>query len=101
MFALSEHPLGYAEGPLDPPVFVGAWPDSPLLHAYKKRVVADASSLIVFRGPANVAVSWSLTYGLGDIEPLSTSTDDQGVACAVYRPNGTVGTAVVGVSYGA
>ena len=71
-----------------------------MLTAYKPIIYSDATSLIVFKGPANVAVSWSIASGPGTIEPLSSATDDQGVAGAVYHADGTTGDAVVRCQHG-
>lgn len=65
------------------------------LSAYKSTIYADAASIIVFAGPPNVAVAWSLPSGPGTLAPLSNSTNALGVACAVYHGDGTPGQAVV------
>ncbi len=70
------------------------------LTAYKPRIYSDATSMLVFTGPANVAVEWSITSGPGTVEALSASTDDRGLACAIYHADGDVGVAVVEVAHG-
>lgn len=72
-----------------------------MLTVYPRRIRADATSLFVFQGPANVAVQWSVQSGPGTITPLSTFTDSRGLAAARYNPAGLTGTAVVRVSHGA
>lgn len=72
-----------------------------MLTAYKQRIYSDATSVLVFQGPANVAVVWSIESGPGTVEGLSLATDDRGVAGAVYRADGTTGDAVIRCSYGA
>ena len=71
------------------------------LTAYKPRIYSDATSMIVFNGPANVAVTWSVESGPGTVEALSDSTDSRGVACAIYHADGTLGQAVVRCTHGA
>lgn len=66
-----------------------------MLTAYKQTIYADATSMLVFQGQANVAVEWSITSGAGTVEPLSDATDERGIAGAIYRADGTVGDAVV------
>ena len=71
------------------------------LTAYKSHIYSDATSILVFRGPANVAVQWSIASGLGAVEALSNSTDSRGVACAIYDPEGSIGQVVVRCTHGA
>ena len=71
------------------------------LTAYKQTIFSDATSMLVFNGPADVAVEWSVSSGPGTVEALSNSTDSRGVACAIYHADGTVGAAVIRVSHGA
>jgi hypothetical protein len=70
------------------------------ITAYKRRIFADATSMLVFRGPANVALTWSIASGPGTVEALSNSTDDLGVACAIYRVDGTTGDAIIEAQHG-
>jgi hypothetical protein len=70
------------------------------LTAYKASIFCDATSILVFRGPPNVAVAWEIASGPGTIEGLSNSTDLNGVACAIYRADGSAGQAVCRVSHG-
>lgn len=53
--------------------------------AYPSIVHADATSLIVYQGAPNRAISWTLT-GSGTLEPLSHYTDAAGRAGARYTP---------------
>jgi hypothetical protein len=70
------------------------------LTAYPSRVAADATSLVIYQGQPRRSVSWLLT-GSGTLTPLSTTTDDAGMAAARYTP-GTVGDAVtIQVTFGA
>jgi hypothetical protein len=63
-----------------------------------KSVAADGSCLLVFSGPVNRRVTWTLT-GSGTLSILSEVTDANGVALARYNP-GTVGdTPAVSVTY--
>ena len=71
-----------------------------MLTAYKQTIFSDATSTIVFRGPPNVAVEWSIESGPGTVEALSLATDERGVAGAIYHADGTVGDAVVRVAHG-
>ncbi|RWA55349.1 hypothetical protein AU476_07525 [Cupriavidus sp. UYMSc13B] len=66
---------------------------SNLLHA-------DATAILVFDGPPNVAVGWSVVGGSGTITPLSGRTDAQGRAWAKFDPIGIGGTATVEVEHG-
>lgn len=70
------------------------------LRAVPERIYADATSLVVFQGPANVAVNWSIHLGSGTLEPLSDATDARGLAAALYRAAGSPGTAIVRCRYG-
>lgn len=70
------------------------------LTAYKPSIYSDATSMIVFEGPANVAVQWTVSSGAGTVEALSDSTDARGLACAIYHADGTVGDAVVRCTHG-
>ena len=71
-----------------------------MLIAVKPRIYADATSLVVFVGPPNVTVKWTLVSGPGDLTALATRTDDTGRAAARWKPNGLTGTAVVRCEYG-
>ncbi|MNT32122.1 hypothetical protein D3C72_1679850 [compost metagenome] len=61
---------------------------------------ADATAIVVFEGPPNVAVAWSLTSGTGVITPLASRTDAQGRAWAKFDPIGIAGTATIEVEHG-
>jgi type 1 fimbria pilin len=70
------------------------------LTAYPPNVRADGTALLVFKGPADVSLTWSVV-GTGAISDASLYTDARGMASAKYTP-GTVGaTATVTVTYGA
>jgi hypothetical protein len=62
------------------------------ISAYPPNVAVDATSLLVFSGPPNVAVEWTLT-GSGLLTPGAAYTDANGNAHALYTP-GTVGDVV-------
>jgi len=71
-----------------------------MITVYPSTVYADSTgALVVFTGPSNRAVSWSLT-GPGALTPLTEYTDDQGRAAAKYIPAGA-GSATIQASYGA
>jgi len=59
----------------------------------------DAPVLVLFSGPADRVVAWSLS-GPGTLTPLASATDRNGQAAARYTPAG-VGTATISVEYGA
>lgn len=70
------------------------------LTATPSQVRADATALLVFVGPANRSLLWSIA-GSGTLSNLSLRTDAQGRATAKYTP-GTVGDVVtISVTYGA
>lgn len=69
------------------------------LTAYPQRVSVDATALVVFSGPPNVAVEWSLD-GAGSLAPQSFSTDARGVAGAVYTPVTAGDVATITVTHG-
>lgn len=69
------------------------------LTAYPRNPSADATAMIVFSGPPNVAVVWSLD-GAGTITPKSKSTDARGVAGAVFTPNAAGDIVTVLVTHG-
>ncbi len=69
------------------------------LTAYPQNPQADGTALIVYAGPPNVAVEWSLT-GSGSLTPQSFSTDERGAAGAIYTP-GTAGDLVtISITHG-
>lgn len=70
------------------------------LTAYPRNPAADATAMIVFSGPPNVAVAWSLA-GPGAIAPLSGHTDERGVAGAVFTPGAVGNVVTVSVLHGA
>lgn len=55
------------------------------IAAFPSTVHADSTSLVVYQGAPNRAVSWTLT-GSGMLEPLSHYTDAAGKAGALYTP---------------
>lgn len=61
---------------------------------------ADATAIVVFEGPPNVAVTWSVASGAGVVTPLDTRTDGSGRAWAKYDPVGIAGAAVIEVQHG-
>lgn len=68
------------------------------ITVYPAPVRADASALVVFSGPADRSLAWSLD-GPGTLTPLSLSTDRNGQAAARYTPSG-IGSATISVEYG-
>lgn len=61
---------------------------------------ADATAIVVFEGPPNVAVTWLVASGPGVVTPLSGRTDAQGRAWAKYDPAGIPGPATIEVEHG-
>ncbi|WP_196251648.1 hypothetical protein [Cupriavidus necator] len=61
---------------------------------------ADATAIVVFDGPPNVAVLWSVASGPGVVTPLGGRTDAQGRAWAKYDPAGLSGAAVIEAEHG-
>jgi hypothetical protein len=72
------------------------------LVALSNPVRDDATSIVLFRGPVNVVVQWSVESGPGIVTPYGPSvTDSRGCAMAIYNPNGGgAATAVVRVTHG-
>lgn len=68
-----------------------------MIRAYPSSVAADATSLLVYKGPANVTVAWALT-GAGTLTPGPGHTDANGYAHAVYSPG--TGSPIVSVTHG-
>ncbi|MGZ5709985.1 MAG: hypothetical protein ACXWIJ_12520 [Burkholderiales bacterium] len=69
------------------------------ISAYPPNVAEDATSLLIFSGPPNVSVQWTLT-GSGFLTPGEAYTDASGHAHAIYTP-GTAGDVVtIEVKYG-
>jgi hypothetical protein len=62
------------------------------ISAYPTNVAVDATSLLIFSGPPNVTVQWTLT-GSGLLEAVEAYTDANGKAHAKYTP-GTAGDVV-------
>ena len=69
------------------------------LNAYPINPRANASALLVFKGPPNVAVSWALA-GYGSITPQSAHTDARGVAGAVFVPVSAGDVVTITVTHG-
>lgn len=61
---------------------------------------ADATAILVFEGPANVAVTWAVASGAGVVTPFAPQTDASGRAWAKYDPAGIAGAAVIEVQHG-
>lgn len=70
------------------------------LNANPARVRADGSTLLLFEGPSDVAVSWTVASGPGHVVALADVTDAAGRAWAVYYPDGGSGSARVRVEHG-
>lgn len=62
----------------------------------------DATSVLIYKGPANVIVYWSVQSGPGTVVPTGDSaTNGQGLAMALYTPGGGgAATAVISVTHG-
>lgn len=73
-----------------------------MITVYPSQLYADSTgALIIFTGPPNRAVAWSLAAGDGTLTPISSFTDAAGRAAAKYVP-GTAGTTPrIEVQYGA
>lgn len=69
------------------------------IAALPQYIQPDATSLIVFNGPPNVALSWAL-LGNGALQDASTFTGANGHASARFVPGATLGTSFVEVTYG-
>lgn len=69
------------------------------LVAYPPNPSADGTALVVFAGPPNVAVEWSLV-GSGSLAPQGASTDARGVAGAVYTPTTAGDVVTISVTHG-
>ncbi|EYS89523.1 hypothetical protein CF68_33005 [Cupriavidus sp. SK-4] len=61
---------------------------------------ADATAILVFEGPALVAVTWTIASGAGVVTPFAPQTDASGRAWARYDPAGIAGEAVIEVQHG-
>ncbi|WP_454752154.1 hypothetical protein [Cupriavidus necator] len=61
---------------------------------------ADATAILVFEGPADVAVTWAVASGAGVVTPFGAKTDASGRAWAKYDPAGIAGAAVIEVQHG-
>lgn len=71
-----------------------------MITVYPSQVYADSTgALVVLNGPANRAVTWSLT-GAGSLTALSATTDAQGRAGAMFVPAGA-GEVTIEATYGA
>lgn len=68
------------------------------INVYPSPVRADTTALVVFSGPADRVVSWSIS-GPGTLVPVSNFTDHNGQAAARYTPSG-VGTVTFTVECG-
>lgn len=70
--------------------------------ALSNPVLDDATSVLLFRGPANVMVAWTVVSGPGIVTSLTgDATDSRGLAMALYNPNGGgAGIAVVRCTHG-
>lgn len=72
----------------------------PTTKSIPQYVAINATSIVVFDGPPNVAVEWTLA-GDGTLSEKSTHTGANGKASARYTPGETLGPVDVFVSYGA
>lgn len=72
------------------------------LVALSNPVLDTATSVVLFRGPPDVVVQWSVASGPGVVTSVGASvTDSRGCAMAIYNPNGGgAATAVVQVTHG-
>ena len=70
------------------------------LTATPDQVRADATSLLVFIGPANRSGVWSLV-GSGTLDAITNYTDGQGRAYAKYTPGNVGDTVTVSFHHGA
>lgn len=68
-----------------------------MIRAFPRNVRADASALLVYKGPPNVTVEWALT-GSGTLTPGPGYTDANGYAHAVYAPG--TGSPTITVTHG-
>ena len=70
-----------------------------MITAYPPNPQVDATCLLVFSGPPNVAVAWTLT-GPGSIAPQSACTDARGVAGCVFTPAHAGDAVTISVQHG-
>ncbi len=72
-----------------------------MLIVTPSRVYADSTgALVTLSGLPNRTVTWSIASGDGTITPITSYTNAQGTAAALYTP-GTAGiTAVIEAQYG-
>lgn len=69
------------------------------ISALPQYVQPDATSLVIFNGPPNVALSWVL-IGDGTLEDAASFTGANGHASARFVPGATLGTSFIEVTYG-
>lgn len=69
------------------------------IAAYPSSVAADATSLLIFSGPPNVTVAWTLT-GSGVLTPGGAYTDAGGRAHALYTPTVVGAVVTIEVEHG-
>jgi hypothetical protein len=69
------------------------------ITAYPSNPQVDATAMLVFSGPPNVAVSWALV-GSGSLAPETEATDGRGIAAAIYTPGTAGDTVMVSVTHG-
>ena len=72
-----------------------------MLTVYPPNVYEDSTgATVVLSGPANRAVTWSLT-GSGTLTPITSTTDAQGRAAAKYIPGSAGDVVTIEAAYGA
>ena len=73
-----------------------------MLTVYPPSVYADSTgALVVLSALPNRAVNWSIASGDGTLTPITTYTDAQGRAAAMYVPGTVNTTVVIEADYGA
>jgi hypothetical protein len=64
-------------------------------------VRSDTTTLLLFKGSPDTVLLWSLLLGQGVITPIKPYTDQNGLAQAIYDPQGYIGDVKIQVDYGA
>lgn len=64
---------------------------------YPAAPTVDGSMLAVYTGTADRSVEWSLS-GSGTLTPITEYTDHNGVAAALYEPQGGSPVAIAGAA---
>lgn len=74
-------------------------------HGYKiysltGPVRSGGSQILIFVGPPNRVVQWTITTGSGELIPYTDITDENGMASCMYHAGESQGELVITVTYG-